>query len=95
MSAPDEAAIRGVRGLMYRSLERVKAIAEAVAREVHDRVEIAGVTPGEARRGHVEIIAVRHGPAAAADVFVIGVDRSQTEPALREQISIQLRRMVA
>jgi len=80
---------------MYRSLERVKAIAEAVAREVHVRVEIAGVTPGEARRGHAEIIAVRHDPAAAADVFVIGVDRSQTEPALREQISIQLRRLVA
>jgi hypothetical protein len=80
---------------MYRSLERVKAIAEAVAREVHDRVEIAGVTPGKARRGHVEIIAVRHDSTAAADVFVIGVDRSQTEPDLREQIALQLRRATA
>ena len=80
---------------MYRSLERVKAIAEAVAREVHDRVEIAGVTPGEARRGHAEIIAVRRDADAGAQVVVIGVDRGLPEPALREQISIQLRRVVA
>jgi hypothetical protein len=79
---------------MYRSLERIKAIAEAVAREVHDRVEIAGVTPGEARRGHVEIVAVCLDPDAAVEVVVIGVDRSLTEPALREQISIQLRHLV-
>jgi hypothetical protein len=93
--APNEAAIGGGSGLMYRSLERVKAIAEAVARDVHDRVEIAGVTPGEARRGHAEIVAVHRDLETGAQVVVIGVDRSLTEPALREQISIQLRRLVA
>jgi hypothetical protein len=77
---------------MYRSLERIKAIAEAVAREVHDCLEIAGVTAGEARRGHTEIVAVRRDPDAEAQVIVIGVDRSLTESALREQISTQLRR---
>ena len=74
---------------MYRSLERIRAIAEAVALEVHDRLEITGVTAG---RGHAEIVAVHRDPDAGAHVIVIGVDRGLTESAMREQISTQLRR---
>src|SRR5262249_10229688 len=78
-------------GEMYCRLVRVKAIAEAVAREMRDGVEIRGVTSGEARRAYTEILVTSRAPDAAPRVLVIGVDRRLTEPALRAEIIQKLR----
>ncbi len=76
---------------MLWSLQHIKAIAEAVAREEDHHLEIIGVMRGEARRGYVEIIAIRRGAGSEARVLTIGVDRELAEPMLQEQISRRLR----
>ena len=76
---------------MYHSVERVMAIAEAVAREDHDGVEIRGVTTGEARQAYAEIVVAWPNPDCTTYVVTIGVDRRLTEVALRAQISGKLR----
>jgi hypothetical protein len=72
---------------MYASLEDIKAIAEAVAREELCPLEIVGVTSGEGRHGYVEIVVVRDTQGSDSGVFTIGVNRHLDEPSLREQIS--------
>jgi hypothetical protein len=76
---------------MYRSVARVRAIAEAVAREEHDDLEVKGVTPGEARGGYTEIMIVRRHSRSDASLITIGVDRHLPEAQLRQSISAKLR----
>ena len=80
---------------MYSSLEDVKAIAELVAREEADYLEIVGVTSGKGRHGYVEIVIVRKTQGSDSGVFTIGVDRYLNEPSLREQISRAIARSIS
>ena len=75
---------------MYRSLERIKAIADAVARDARNRFEIVGVTPGADRQGYAEIVVVRREAGSDGGVLTIGIDRNLPEATLREQIATQL-----
>jgi hypothetical protein len=72
---------------MDASLEDIKAIAEAVAREELYHLEIMGVTSGEGGHGYVEIVVVRDTQGSDSGVFTIGINRHLDEPSLREQIS--------
>ena len=74
---------------LYRSLEEIKAIADAVVEE-YDRAEIIGVT-GAGQGGYAEIVVVCRNATSPARVMTIGVARDLTEARLREHISKELR----
>jgi hypothetical protein len=77
---------------VYRSLEEIKAIADAVVDEEHDCAEIIGVTAGAGQGGYAEIVVVWRDASSPARVMTIGVPRDLTEARLREHISKALRR---
>ena len=76
---------------VYRSLEEIKAIADAVVDDEHECAEIIGVTAGAGQGGYAEIVVVWRAASLPSRVITIGVPRGLNEARLREHISKELR----
>ena len=77
-----------------RSVQTIREIAEAVARDERENVEVTGVMPGEARGVYAEVLMVRRAPGAEAKQIIIGVERHLSEADLRRTIATKLRERV-
>jgi hypothetical protein len=72
------------------SIQTLKLIAEEVAREQRDDLQVTAVLPGEARGAYAEVLLVlRRG--AAATHLLIGVARDMSEAAIRQSFAANLR----
>lgn len=74
-----------------RSLEQIRAIADAVVDVEHNCAEIIGVTGGAGQGGYAEIVVVSRDANSLERVMTKGVPRSLTEARLREHIAKELR----
>lgn len=77
--------------MQRRSVQAIREIAEAVARDEREPVEVTGVMPGEARGRYAEVLVVRRSPGAEAKQMLIGVARDLPEADLRDAIATKLR----
>jgi hypothetical protein len=77
------------------SIEFVREIAEAVARDEHRDVEITAIMPCESRGAYAEVLVTRRGePGAGPKQVLIGIARDLPEPELRRTFSARLRATV-
>jgi hypothetical protein len=77
------------------SLKTVSDIANDVAREQNDRLEVVGVSPGEGDGAYTEILIVVNGCRKNPCNISLGVLRDVTEAELRSTISDKLREHLA
>lgn len=77
-----------------KSIEAVKAIAEAVARAERTDVEVTAVMPCASRGAYAEVLLTRREPGNGPAQVLIGIARDLSEPDLRQAFSASLRARV-
>jgi hypothetical protein len=80
--------------MIRKSIEVIKAIAEAVARDERSDVEITAIMPCEARGAYAEVLVTRRRPGAGPAQALIGIARDLPESELRRIFSARLRQHV-
>jgi len=73
-----------------KSLKTVRAVAEAVVRELPGNFTVAAVLPGEARGAYAEVLIVREQRDEEPKRIVIGVDRDSSESEIRQAFAKRL-----
>jgi hypothetical protein len=74
-----------------KSIDIIREIVEAVARDERTDVEVTAVTPCEARGAYAEVLVTRRNPGNGPSQMLIGIERDLPEPDLRRRFSARLR----